>query len=314
MRHLPIPRRRFAVGLLLVLLMLLATACGDQREDKTTASAPEPAGEPVSFVIGLLPEQDVFVQRRRYVPIADYLAATAGVQVELKIIRRYGNVLEHFRREQLDGAFLGSFTGAWAIENLGVVPLARPQYSDGASTYYGMIFVRKDSGIRSPADTKGKICVFVDPATTAGWLLPLHYFHEHKIPFEEGWFKEAYFSGSHEDSIRDVLEGRADIGAAKNLVFDMVARQEPRVLEELEILAVSPSVPSNTLAVRGDLDQELQDRLKQALLTMHETPAGLKALEEFGAVRFLATTRENYEPVFDYAWAVGLDLADYQGP
>lgn len=314
MRHLPTQRRCYIVGLLLMLLMLLAAACGEQREDKAAVEALAPAAEPVRLVIGLLPEQDVFVQRRRYVPIADYLAAAAGVKIELKIIRRYGNVVEHFRREQLDGAFLGSFTGAWAIENLGVVPLARPQYPDGVSTYYGMIFVRKDSGIRSAADTRGKICVFVDPATTAGWLLPLHYFHDHEIPFEEGWFKEVYFSGSHEGSIRDVLEGRADIGAAKDLVFDMVARQEPQVLEELEILAVSPPVPSNTLAVRGDLDQELQDRLKRALLTMHETPAGLRALEEFGAVRFLATTREDYEPVFDYAWAVGLDLADYQGP
>ncbi|ADH85111.1 phosphate/phosphite/phosphonate ABC transporter substrate-binding protein [Desulfurivibrio alkaliphilus] len=303
---------RYQIVPLLVLLALLA-ACGDDRRGGTTdAPTPVAPAGPVRLSIGLLPEQDVFVQRRRYTPIAEYLAAATGTEIELKIIRRYGNVMEHFRRKQLDGAFLGSFTGAWAIETLGVVPLARPQYPDGVSTYYGMIFVRKDSGIRSAADTKGKVCVFVDPATTAGWLLPLHYFHDHGIPFEDDWFKEAYFSGSHEDSIRDVLEGRADIGAAKDLVFDMVAQQEPRVREELEILAVSPPVPSNTLSVRGDLDQELQERLKQALLTMHETPAGIKALEEFGAVRFLATGREDYQPVFVYARAVGLNLADYQ--
>jgi phosphonate transport system substrate-binding protein len=310
------PRLRCCPPLLCccLLFLLLLAGCDDNRSS-APSSTPAPPPQPAAgskFTIGLMPEQDIFVQRRRYAPIAEYLSGEIGVEVELKIMRRYGNIVDQFTRQQLDGVFFGSFTGALAIAALGVEPLARPEYPGGISTYYGMIFVRRDSGIKSAADMKGKIFVFVDQATTAGWLLPLHYFHEHGVSDREDWFVDHYFSGTHEDAIRDVLEGRADIGAAKDLIFERLAAVEPRIREELEILAVSPPVPSNTLAVRGDLDPALKARLREVLLAMEHTPAGRQALADFGADRFLATEVADYQPVFDYARAVGIDLTTYE--
>ena len=296
----------------LLLLLLLPAGCGNGN-DQASAPAQAPGSlPPQTLLIGLLPEQDLFVQKRRYAPIAEYLSQKTGIGVELKILRRYGNIVENFRNENLDGAFFGSFTGAMAILALGVEPVARPEYPGGGSTYFGMIFVRRDSGIKSAADMRGKVFVFVDKATTAGWLLPLHYFHEQGIDDHQAWFREAYFSGTHEDAIHDVLNGRADIGAAKNLIFEQLAREDGRIEKELEVLATSPRVPSNTLAIRKDLAPAVKKQIKEALLTMHENPEGLQALKEFGAVRFLETGQEDYRPVFDYARDVGLDLASYQ--
>jgi len=194
---------------------------------------------------------------------------------------------------------------------MGVEPLARPEYADGVSTYYGMIFARKDSGIKTAADMKGKVFVFVDKATTAGWLLPLHYFHENNIEDYQTWFKETYFAGTHEGAIHDVLDRKADVGAAKNLIFDQFAHEDQNAMNELEILAVSPRVPANTLAVRQELAPALKAQLKKILLTMHESPDGIKVLEEFGAVRFVETTLGDYQSVFDYARDIGLDLTSY---
>lgn len=300
--------RRFFLPGLLLLLCSLVLAC--ERQQEPGVAAPETWPQQ-SLRIGLLPEQDIFVQKQRYAPIAAYLAQKTGLKVELRILSRYGNIIENFTAQELDGAFFGSFTGAMAIKMLDVEPLARPQYADGVSTYYGMIFVRKESGIRTAADMKGKTFAMVDQATTAGWLLPLHYFHEHRIGEPQAWLREIYFSGTHEDVIRDVIEGRADIGAAKDLIFDRFVHQGGGAREQLEILAVSPPVPSNTLALRRDLDSALKARLRQLLLTMHEDLDGREALRRFGAERFLLTTPEDYQPVFDYAASIGLDLANY---
>lgn len=300
----PGPRRRLLLALPL-LCCLLVVACERARE-----GSPAPEEQPrTTLVIGLLPEQDVFVQRKRYTPIAQYLSRQADIDVELRILRRYGNLIDNFTGMGLDGAFLGSFTGALAIEVLGVKPLARPEYPGGVSTYYGMIFVRKESGIRTAEDMRGKVFAMVDRATTAGWLLPLHYFHQQGIEHPEQWLGEIYFSGTHDDAIRDVIEGRADIGAAKDLIFNRFAGGEAREL--LEIIAVSPPVPANTLMLREDMDPALHKRLRELLLTMHQDPAGREALQQFGAVRFLATEVEDYNPVLDYAWDIRLDLADY---
>jgi ABC-type phosphate/phosphonate transport system substrate-binding protein len=64
----------------------------------------------------------------------------------------------------------------------------------------------------------------------------------------------------------------------------------------LVVLAESEAVPSNGLVVRGDLDASPKKRLLEALLTMHESPAGSNALESFGSLRFIATGTAEYEP------------------
>jgi phosphonate transport system substrate-binding protein len=210
----------------------------------------------------------------------------------------------------MDGAFFGSFTYALAHEKLGVNVLARPEGRDGASTYHGMIFVRKDSGIVSIEQMQGKRFVFVDKATTAGYLLPLSYFQKQGKNFRV-FLREYYFSGTHEDAIYDVLNKKADIGAAKNTVFDRLARSDKRISEELLVLARSPEVPENALAVRKGLEGALASRIQSALLGMDSDPEGAMVLEEFGARRFILTRHSDYGPVYDYAREGNIDLATY---
>jgi phosphonate transport system substrate-binding protein len=261
--------------------------------------------------IGLIPEQNIFRQKQRYRPLAEYLSKQIGVEVELSILSRYGNIIDNFVSSQLDGAFFGSYTGALALRKLGVEALARPEYPDGTSTYHGLLFVRKDSGIRSGAEMRGKRFAFVDKATTAGYLLPLYYLKTQGIDDHRAWLAEAYFSGTHEGAIYDVLEKKADIGAAKNPVFDRLARHDRRIADELMVLTRSPDVPENGLCVRRDLDDRLKTELKETLLDMDQDKEGRGVLKQFGATRFIVTTEGSYAAVFDFAEEIGLDLETY---
>ncbi len=263
------------------------------------------------FHLGIIPEQNIFNQISRYEPLAGYLSERIGRPVKIRILSRYGNILDNFRGKHLEAAIFGSFTYALSHRKIGVEVLARPEAADGTSTYYGVIFVRKDSGIRSARDMRGKRFVFVDRATTAGYLLPLRYFHDNGIEDYQTWFREAYFAGTHETAIADVLDGKADGGAAKNLIYEKMARKDPRIGRELAILARSPAVPEGGFAVRKDLDPELKATLKRVLLTMHQEPEGLAALGTLGAARFIETTERDYEPVYRYARDAGIDLATY---
>jgi phosphonate transport system substrate-binding protein len=83
--------------------------------------------------------------------------------------------------------------------------LVRPKDIDAISTYHGLLFVRKDSGIRTAKDMRRKRFAFVDKATTAGYLLPLAYFEKREIKN---------------------YKKRADIGAAKNTVYERMARKK----------------------------------------------------------------------------------------
>ena len=291
------------------LFFVLPSGCGEQQQKK----ADEAPGKTQTrkLKIGLITEHDIFSQKKRYEPLAAYLSHKTDTTVELSILSRYGNLIDNFVSNGLDAAFFGSFTGALAIKKLAIQPLARPEYPDGTSTYHGMIFVRKDSGIRNAADMRGKRFAFVDKATTAGWLLPIHFFKENGIEDYRTFFGETYFTGTHEDAVYDVLRGKADIGAAKNTVFSRLAESDSEVREQLQILVTSPEVPANALAVRMDLDESLKQKIKNALLQMDQDVEGRQVLQDFGARKFVATTEKDYDPVFDYAHKIGLDLTTY---
>jgi phosphonate transport system substrate-binding protein len=286
--------------------MVLLAGCSDK---KTVTVNRQPPGK--TLAIGLIPEQNIFRQMERYEPLARYLQSRTGYKINLVVLPRYGNIIDNFVSKGMDGAFFGSFTYTIAHAKLGVEVIARPENLEGISSYYGLIFVRKDSGIRTAADMRGKIFAFVDKATTAGYLLPLDYLHENGIKDVGGYFKETYFAGTHEDAIYDVLNKKADIGAAKNTIFEMLAKSESKIAENLVILQRSPEVPENSLALRRDIGDEIVGRLREALLNMHNDPEGKTVLAAFGARRFIPTTDDDFGPVYRYVKKIGLDLSSY---
>jgi len=264
-----------------------------------------------SITIGLLPEMNVFKQKQRFEPLAAYLSEHMGIAVKLSILSRYGNIIERIKEEKVDGAFLGSFTGALAISQLGVVPLARPVNNDGTSTYFGYIFARKNSNIKETADMKGKTLVLVERATTAGYVFPLAWFKLQGVKDINTYFSDHFFAGSHDAAIDAVLNNEADVGAAKNTIYERMQKLHPRVDKELVILASSPRVPSNGLCVSKNFPEKYKKQLKNLLLNLHQDKKGIEVLQILGAERFVATNKEDYQPVLDLAAEAGIDLKKY---
>lgn len=290
------------MALIVSLCAFLILGCNREGDEVVKPKPQRP-----TLLIGLVPEQNMFKQIERYDPLARYLSARIGADIKLTVFPRYDQVLSSFISQKVDAAFFGSLTYVLAHERLGAQVLARPVSLDGASSYYGMIFVRKDSGIRSIREMKGKRFVFVDRVTISGYLLPLAFFKKSGVDYRE-YFKESYFAGTHEDAIVDVLDHKADIGAAKSTVFARLAEKDARIRNELLIITRSPLVPETCLAVRRDLDVSLKNKLKTTLLTMHEDAEGERVLRNFGALRFMATSQSDYRPVYEYMRAIGLDL------
>lgn len=272
-------------------------------------SMAQPSKEKI--LIGILPEMNVFRQKQRFKLLGEHLSKKTGVTVEFTILSRYGNIVDRFSAEKMDGAFFGSFTGALAIKKLGVVPLARPVNLDGTSTYHGYLFVRKDSGIKGINEMKNKKMAYVDKATTAGYVFPLAWLKENGITDTDHFFSETFFAGSHDATIVAVLNRKADVGAAKHSIYDRERKRDSRVDAELIILAESARVPSNGLCVRKDLPEALKNKLKSALLGLESDPEAKVVLQEFGALRFIETSAKDYQPVFEMSKKAGIDITTY---
>jgi phosphonate transport system substrate-binding protein len=261
--------------------------------------------------IGLIPEMNVFDQVDRYRLLAEYLSVKIGHPIELTMLSRYGNIVERIQTTEVDAAFLGSFTGALAAAQLGMHPVARPINLDGSSTYWGYLFVRKESGIAGVENMRGTRLALVERATTAGYVFPVAYFRRHGVRDIEDYFEEIQFWGSHDASINAVLDGKADVGAAKNTIWEHLVRENPEIGNELTIVATSPKVPSNGLFISPEIDPAIGETIRSTLLALQASPEGARILAKLRARGFVPTDAESYRPVLELAQEAGLDIPTY---
>lgn len=264
-----------------------------------------------TLVIGIIPEMNLVKQMEKFVPLCNYLEKKTGLELDVKPLSNYGQLYEELRDGNIDAGFFGSFVYAMTRARIGIQPLARPVQPGGKSTYTGLIFVRKDSGIKQPADMKGKTIALVDPATTGGYLGQKEYLQRNGIKLDSDL--KIHWAGSHEAAIRAVLSNQADIGGAKDTVVRKF-QKDNRVFDTiLDIINETPKkgVPDNTLAVRKGIDPDVREKLKKTLLAMNSDPEGRMALAKFGAVKFIPTTDEDYKPLYDLIKHLKIDLHSY---
>ena len=284
----------------------------------------------MNLVIATSPERIPLRQEERYRPLVAYLSKRLGdrTSVNLKHLSSYENLVEEFVRGEVNVAFFGSFAYAQVRARVGVVPVARPETA-GNSEYRGLIFARKESGIREWEDLRGRSFSMIRD-TTAGEIFPRVFLKRHGVSDYEKFLGKIVYAGSHDTSVRKVLSGEVKAGAAKDLVFDRLAEEDPRVLDELVIIAESLPVPENALVIRSNIniacischqqteggaassggnglrDFDLAARLREELLGMDRTDEGRQALSALGADRFVETSDADYENLYgmiDELWA-----------
>lgn len=288
--------KKLLMGVLLAALILGATgakvSAGDDR-----------------LIIGIIPEINLAKQMERFLPLCKYIGTKIGMEVGVKPMANYGLIYEGIRDGKIDAGFFGSFTFGMTHEKLGIEPIARPERPDGTSVYTGLTFVRKDSGIKGPEDMKGKTIALVDKLTTAGYLAQVIYFKEHGIDMEKDI--KIFWTGSHDAAIKAVMNNQAEMGGAKNLVFNKMAKENSDIRSALVILNESQAVPDNTFAVARELDPKTRSALEKALVDMDKDDEGKEILRNFGAVKFIDTTMEDFKNLFLMVKEAGFDMKNY---
>lgn len=251
--------------------------------------------------VGIIPEREIFEQRRRYRVLADYLAEALDRPIELVTASSYHGALDDMAAGRTDIAFMGSLVAALTLEQLQAQVLVKPETADGVTTYRGVIFVRADSPIQDLHDLAGR-SIGMLRTTTAGHLYPIHTLSELGLLTGPEAVSLRWL-GTHDQVAYEVEHGRIDAGAAKNLRIDAYEQAHPLV--RFRRLAEGDPVPNNALVVRGDLEPALVARLRDVLLGMDRDEAGRDVLSAFGAARFVPCQPEEYQSVYDMAKTLG---------
>jgi len=212
------------------------------------------------------------------------IEASLGVPVKVFTPADYDGVIQGLLGGTLDMAWLGASAFAKIhLTDANAVDLAlTKQNVDGSTGYYSIAFARKDSGITSLDDAKGKVFAFAEPNSTSGYLVPAAELIA-KYGTLENYFSEVKFSGGHEQTIVGVANGdfAAGVSWADGLgnwedgytsgAFRKAADAGLVDMNDIVELWKSNLIPEGPMVVRSALPQDVKDKVIALTADLHET-------------------------------------------
>lgn len=239
----------------------------------------------------LLPQETVV----HYRAIAEYFGRHVERPVILIQRKSYAEIALLLLNGGADIAFFSSgeyanYSGFEEIEMLAV------QQRMGLPYHQGYILVSKDSGISSIADLKGKTVAFTDPLSYSGYTFLVHMLRQQNQTPEK-FFGRYIYTYSHDRSFRAVVNKVVDAAPVTKLVYDRAKQKQPELAEAVKIIAVSPPAGTGPVVVGKSVSQGQREILRKALLTMHEYPAMVPALQGISVDRFVPPQPELFEPI-----------------
>ena len=226
-------------------------------------------------------------------PILDYvvshlkdLGITKGSVV---LAKNKEEMIKLLKEGKVDWVTKGAFQAILYSREAGAEIILR-RWRKGVPTYYTVIFTRKDSGINSLNDLKGKKIAFEDPGSTSAYFVPVAVLRraglelvELSSPREKSPAdKVGYaFAGGELNISTWVYKGLTDAGAYHNQNWEDPKDNPDAMKKDLEIVYRSKPLPRMIEVVRGDLDPRIKRRIKEVLLKAHEDPAAQEALKSY---------------------------------
>jgi phosphonate transport system substrate-binding protein len=169
------------------------------------------------FRIGILGGENASDRLRSNECLREKTEAILGVPTKLFAPADYNGVIEGLLGGNLDMAWLGAsgYSKVYLTNPDAVVPVLTKINDDGSFGYYSIGFTRKDTGITSLEEMKGKVFGFGDPNSTSGYLIPSIEIPAKGYSMEPGeYFEDVIFTGGHEQTIIAVSNGDIDAGVS----------------------------------------------------------------------------------------------------
>lgn len=283
--------------LLIAACAVLLTACEPappQAQPLQYADAPAAPSRP-TYRFAIHPLHNPQKLSEAYQPLIEHLnRRVPDAQFELEASRDYQAYEQKFRARE--PAFL--LPNPWQTleaQKAGYTVIAM---AGDVEDFRGVFIVRKDSGIRTPADLRGKVVSYPSHTALAAAILPQQFLHDHGIDVNRD-IRNVYV-GSQESSIMNVYLGQSAAGATWPPPWRLFQRDHPAEAAQLELIWETPPLLNNSVMARDDVPEAVRSAVREALLELAQTPEGQAVLDSMQTARFHPADNAYYDQVRAY--------------
>jgi phosphonate transport system substrate-binding protein len=268
------------------------------------------------FRIGILGGENEADRLRNFACLQEHLKTELGVEkVSLFPAADYDGVIQGLLGGTLDYAELGAsgYAKIYLANPKAVEPILTTVQTDGSMGYHSIMVARKDSGIKTLADMKGKKLGFADPDSTSGYLIPTV-----TLPEAIGgasikeYFGSTGFGGGHENLVLEVLKGNfaagttwgSGVGNFKDGYTSGNLRKmvDKGILnmDDLVELWKSPLIPNGPIVVRTSMNDTMKTKFKTFMMGLPKTDAKCFSAIQGGDFKGYAEVNVDfYKPIID---------------
>ncbi len=240
-------------------------------------------------------------------PAMNFLEREMGRKVRYFITLNYSAAVEAMISKKADVSFMSPLPYVLANKYSGVEAVLGEIY-DGKPFYYSRIFVRKDSGIKTISDLKGKTIAYVDPISSSGFMYPHDIFvraglAKGGVEKPEGrFFRRVYFAGGDQQAINSMAGGFVDAAGVSQYALNLL---RPGERDNVVAIAESARIPSHNVVVRKGLETGIRQKFITAMLKMNlpENRALVRTL--YGTDGYVRVDHNRYQQVADMALKYG---------
>ena len=217
----------------------------------------------------------------KWQPFADYMSRQLGQSVEIVIPRGFKKMKTTIAEGGVDFFYINSHVFYLLKQEGKVTAVAQMKNISDKVTSVSEIFVKKDSGIKSTLDLKGKKIAFVSPMGAGGYLAPRAYLY--KTGLKSGIDSEEVFTKNLSNSIHGVLLGDYDAASMCGVNYKLMSKKIET--GELDVIAISDEYPENVIGVRSNLSTDMIRQIRNELLAMKEYEEGKVILENMRSIK-----------------------------
>ena len=246
-------------------------------------------------------------------PYMRYLEKKMGVKYKEKVLTTE-EMMPHLRKGTIKLAAFRVLTYLKAHEELGFVPLVKPVIGTSV-TRKSVVLVRKDSGIKTVEDLRGKRFIYSGDKVDIDYLFMWALLSKKKgVKVLNDFFGEIINPRVAKENtvILGVLLKEADVTCVFDTPFNVMCKLNPRIGKELLILAQSePLAVAPEAYSPGFIDEYGEEhllKLKKELVQMHQTPEGDQLLLAFRIRRFVEAKDSDYDSMRRMIKDIGIEL------
>jgi phosphate/phosphite/phosphonate ABC transporter binding protein len=231
--------------------------------DETLAASPvAPAGEEIQILIA--PTMDPDILTTELEPLRAYLARYLARPVRWSIAQTYGETGDRVAAGEVAFASLPPNLYIQTHDAHPKVRLVAVKIHAGSHGSDGVLVVRESEAVATVEDLRGKNICYTDPDSTTGYILPRATLRRHGIDPDRD-MGDALVSGNHLQMMRDLMDGRCDVGGTFTAAYTTADEAGVNVAK-LRVLAITGRTPHDAICAGPTTSLELEAKMRQALL------------------------------------------------